>query len=198
VEKQFKKEDKYLCAYFVTDKSNPKKELSAVELKNYLLQVIPGHMVPNYFVQLDKIPLTPNGKVSREELPPPKRAQAQRSTTFIAPQTGAEKIIAGTWKEVLQMDKIGINDNFFDLGGNSLNIIEVNTKLQDNMGKDIPIVTLFTYSTIRSLALHLDQNEKSGDSPKQENSQKELINEGKSMMKQVFQKMGGVPRQKKT
>lgn len=198
VEKQFKKEDKYLCAYFVTDKSNPKKELSAVELKNYLLQVLPGHMVPNYFVQLDKIPLTPNGKVSREELPLPKRAQAQKSTTFIAPQTGAEKIIAGIWKEVLRMDKIGINDNFFDLGGNSLNIIEVNTKLQDNMGKDIPIVTLFTYSTIRSLALHLDQKEKPGGSPKKENNQKELINEGKSMMKQAFQKMGGVPQQKRT
>ncbi len=193
LERQVKKEDKLLCAYFVSNKSRSGEELSTPELRNYLSQQLPQYMIPNYFLQLEQIPLTANGKVNRKSLPQPQISRAQSGATFVAPQTGMEKQIAGFWKDVLNLDRVGINDNFFDLGGNSLNIIEVNSKLQEAIGRDIPIVTMFTYPTIRALTLNLKNNGGKEAEPGRESNRSKLINEGKSMMKQVFQKGESVP-----
>jgi amino acid adenylation domain-containing protein len=192
-EKQIKKEDKYLCAYYVTKKSGENEEVTSTEIKTYLQRELPDYMVPNYFMPLAEIPLTPNGKVDRKALPLPDTGISKPRADYVAPQTGMEKLITGLWKSILHVDKIGINDNFFDLGGNSLNIIEVNSKLQEKTGRDIPIVTMFTYPTVGKLARNLEQDASSREeqNEKQEKKRKELLNEGKNMMKQGFKKLGG-------
>lgn len=189
---QVQREDKYLCAYYVLDPGNG-EEPHSNELREHLQRKLPEYMIPNHFIALPKIPLTANGKLDRHALPHPATQRSVVSANYVAPETGIEKLIAKLWADVLQLDRIGINDNFFELGGNSLNIIEVNSKLQVELDMDIPVVTMFTYTTINKLAQHLSQdNGKAEKKVQAENEQqKELITEGKNMMKQAFGKMGG-------
>jgi acyl carrier protein len=109
-------------------------------------------MIPSYFIQIDKFPLTPNGKVDKKSLPDP---EVKPDKEYTAPKSGKEKIIANTWKNVLNLDKVSIYDNFFDIGGNSLNIIQVNSKLQEALEIEISIEKMFEYPTINSLANYL-------------------------------------------
>ncbi|MCK5056814.1 MAG: amino acid adenylation domain-containing protein [Candidatus Aminicenantes bacterium] len=147
--------DKYLWAYVV-----PAEELtlSTAELREYLANKLPDYMVPSYFVLIEKIPLTPNGKIDRKMLEF-YETNLGPGTEYAAPENEMEKVIADTWKSVLKLDKVGINDNFFDIGGHSTSIIRVNNKLKKAFEMDIPVVTLFRYPTVRSLALHLMKSE---------------------------------------
>jgi acyl carrier protein/acyl-CoA synthetase (AMP-forming)/AMP-acid ligase II len=148
--------DKYLCAYYVPgERSGTDGDLTA-GLRDYLATRLPSYMVPNHFVQLDKIPLTSNGKVDKGALPEPRRTAAA-SSTYVAPKTDMEKIITDIWREVLKVDMVGVKDNFFDLGGSSLDVIMVGNQLKEAIQKDVPVVTLFTYPTVHSLARHLGQ-----------------------------------------
>jgi fengycin family lipopeptide synthetase D len=116
-------------------------------------------MVPSYFVPVDKIPLTTNGKVDRKSLlsidnrPLP----LQRKESYAAPGTDLEKLIADIWKQVLKLEQVGIGDNFFDIGGNSLNILQVNQQLNEVLGDSLPVMSMFRYTTIHSLAQFLEQ-----------------------------------------
>ncbi|MGE5340436.1 MAG: non-ribosomal peptide synthetase [Candidatus Omnitrophota bacterium] len=148
--------NKYLCAYLVAD-----HPLSNASLREFLLQRIPDYMIPSYFVQIDTIPLTLNGKLDPNALPDP---TIRPTDNFFAPRNAIEEQLVAIWSSVLGEDEanasekarpIGINDNFFDLGGNSLDIIRVGNQLKDVYGKEIPIVTMFRYPTIAALAEHI-------------------------------------------
>lgn len=101
----------YLCAYIVSD-----KRLTTNYLREFLAARLPEYMIPSYFVQLDKMPLTPNNKIDRKSLPEPKENMAT-GIEYEAPRNEIEKKLASTWSEVLNVGNVGINDNFFDLGG---------------------------------------------------------------------------------
>jgi acyl carrier protein len=107
-------------------------------------------------VVLDKFPLTPNGKVDRKALPKPATARGAQ-TAFTPVETELEKTIADIWQELLQVERVGLNDNFFDLGGHSLLLAQVHARLRDALQRDLPIIKLFQYPTIQSLATFLGE-----------------------------------------
>ncbi len=112
--------------------------------------------VPASFVTLARLPLTRNGKVDRAALPPPSTQRPDLETEFVAPRTGLERAIATMWAEVLELEGIGVYDNFFQLGGDSLGLSRVHGRLQDLTGAEIPIVALFEHPTIDGMAGVLD------------------------------------------
>ncbi|MEQ9620457.1 amino acid adenylation domain-containing protein [Coleofasciculus chthonoplastes] len=127
------------------------------ELRRYLQQQLPDYMIPSAFVILDKMPLNANGKIDRKALPAPERSRPALATDLVLPGTEIEQEIAQVWQGVLQLDAVGVNDNFFDLGGNSLLLIQVHKELVERFGSDLSVVALFQYPTIRRLAQHLSQ-----------------------------------------
>jgi amino acid adenylation domain-containing protein len=150
--------DKRLVAYVTTYHETT---VSLNELRRYLREQLPDQMVPPAFVTLDKLPLTPNGKVDRHALPTPESHRPKKETTLTAPQSGLEQTIAGVWEEVLSIKNPGVNDNFFDLGGRSLHVVQVQSQLRERAGTNLPILMLFEHPTIRSLAgfLRADRRE---------------------------------------
>lgn len=130
------------------------KTFDLTELRDFLAKELPGYMIPAHFVQLEKIPLTPSGKVDRTVLAESGNLLGT-GLPYVSPGNELEKSIAAVWKELLQLEKVGVNDNFFDIGGNSLSMIRLNGRLKKLLKKDIPMVTLFNYPTITSLARHL-------------------------------------------
>jgi acyl carrier protein len=105
------------------------------------------------------MPLTTSGKINRTALTAAEGLQPLLGTAYKAPATGLEKNIAQTWQKILNTDKVGIDDNFFDIGGNSLKVIRIVSELKEVLKRDIPVVTMFRYPTIRSLAKFLNQGE---------------------------------------
>lgn len=145
-------QDMRLVAYLVANQQ-PVSLIS--ELRRYLLDQLPEYMVPSAFVLLKEMPLLPNGKVDRRVLPD--QPQLNLEENFVAPETELEQTIAIIWQEVLHVEKVGINHNFFDLGGHSLLMVQVHSKLYQTLNKDISIVEMFQYPTISTLAKHLSQ-----------------------------------------
>jgi aryl carrier-like protein len=122
-------------------------------LRTYLLETLPEYMVPTGWVFLDAFPLTPNGKVDRKALPKP---EAQRASGGgAAPETATDRVIAEVWQEVLRIERVGLHDNFFDLGGHSLLLMQVQGKLRRLLEREIPIVELFRHPTVAALGRHL-------------------------------------------
>ncbi|MEO1622188.1 MAG: condensation domain-containing protein, partial [Cyanobacteria bacterium J06632_3] len=131
------------------------------DLRSQLIQRLPDYMVPAGFIFLDKFPLTPNGKVNRLALPTPTAADFQRSSTaYIAPRNALEKTLSNIWVNVLSVKKVGIDDNFFDLGGQSLLATQVIARIQMQCQVLLPIVALFEAATIRELASVIEQSDK--------------------------------------
>jgi amino acid adenylation domain-containing protein len=127
----------------------------AAALRAFLGTTLPEYMVPVAFVPLPSLPLTPNGKVDRAALAAAEGIDTADAGVFIAPATDVEKAIAGVWKSVLQVDAVGIDDNFFDRGGHSLLLMQVHRQLQQQYGDTLRILDLFRYPSIRSLAAHM-------------------------------------------
>ncbi|MGV2806802.1 hypothetical protein GNF85_25055, partial [Clostridium perfringens] len=122
------------------------EKVSASDLRVYLAAKLPDYMIPSHIVQLDQIPLTPNGKLDRKALPA--FVEAPREIQEAAmPRTELENLIADAWKAVLELERIGIHDKYFEVGGNSINLIQLQSKLQRQLKREIPIVTLFQYPT---------------------------------------------------
>jgi acyl-CoA synthetase (AMP-forming)/AMP-acid ligase II len=143
--------DTHLCAYLVVE-----GELGLSQLREHLSQQLPDYMIPSTFVKLGKIPLTPNGKVDRKTLD----ANGKRlhlSVAYTAPRNEMEKKIAGVWKEVLHVDRVGTHDNYFEMGGTSLDIIKINRRLEEIFQINVPVVAMFMHTTVHSLANFLLQ-----------------------------------------
>ena len=172
-----------LVAYIVTDhKPLPEKS----EIREFLKSRMPEYMVPTAFVTMDVLPLTPNGKIDRKAFPEPEEFRASSEATYVKPRTEIENLVAEIWQDVLQMEKVGINDNFFDLGGHSLTMVKVHSELCEKLNRDISIVEMFKYPSIRTLArfLNEEQDKKPVFEEKEQRakSQREALNKQRQRM----------------
>ncbi|MEW6737272.1 MAG: amino acid adenylation domain-containing protein, partial [Acidobacteriota bacterium] len=140
--------DKRLVAYVVPEAPDL---FSTSELRSYLKEKLPEYMVPSAFITLNELPLTPNGKIDKDALPSPDTSRPDLNEVFAPPTTETEKILAEIWKEVLGLENIGINDNFFALGGDSIRSIQIRSRTLES-GFDFSIQQLFQYQTIYALA----------------------------------------------
>jgi len=149
--------DKQLVAYVVWQ---PENASSVEELRNHLRERLPDYMLPSAFVSLHELPVTPNGKVDRRALPPPKGdLPFALNGAQAAPDNEAEWKIAAIWQDVLGITEVGRDANFFDLGGDSLRLMRVRSGLQRIFGKELAIVDMFRCTTVRALARHLTSRE---------------------------------------
>lgn len=124
-------------------------------LRGYLATKLPDYMVPSIFIQLAALPLSSNGKVDRKALPPPERANDEEDPSFAAPRDPVEREIADLFAKVLDLEKVSIHDNFFQLGGNSLAGTQMITRLRAAFGIDVPLRSLFEASTVSKLSAEL-------------------------------------------
>ena len=141
-----------LIAYLVTE-----SEVSSEEFKQFLGEQLPNYSIPSAYVVLDVLPLTPSGKLDRRSLPEPQIARSELATAYTPPSSNLEQQIAAIWQNLLQVDQVGIHDNFFDLGGHSLLLVQLRSRLEALLNRYIPLVTLFQYPTINALATYLQQ-----------------------------------------
>ncbi|MBW4647611.1 MAG: amino acid adenylation domain-containing protein [Kastovskya adunca ATA6-11-RM4] len=124
----------------------------APALRQFLKEKLPEYMVPSAFVVLESLPLTPNGKVDRRALPAPDWLQQPREKVFIAPRTPTQLTLAKIWAEVLHLERVGIDDNFFDLGGDSLLAVRLVEQIHQQFQQELPLSTLFLNPTVAALA----------------------------------------------
>ena len=142
--------NKRLIAYLAPKQAPPGVD----ELRGFLKQRLPDYMLPAAFVFLNAFPLTFSGKVDRRALPAPAE-ERQTEKSYIAPQNEVEKIITSIWQEILKVNRVGVNDNFFDLGGHSLLLVRMQTRLRESFAREIPISEIFRYPTVSLLAKFL-------------------------------------------
>jgi amino acid adenylation domain-containing protein len=148
--------EKALTAYLVAANGAAP---SAAELRRALRASLPDYMVPADFVVLPALPLSPNGKVDRRALPAPVQDRVDAGVRFVAPESATEQLLATVWREALGRERVGVEDNFFDLGGHSLKLGQVHARLQTRFARVPALLELFQYPTIRGLAARLDQGE---------------------------------------
>jgi acyl carrier protein len=140
---------------------------------------------------MKSLPLTPNGKIDRRALPSPFDLNMTSAQEYVAPSTTLECALTDIWKEVLQVERVGISQNFFDLGGHSLLMAQVHGKLSSVLGRDIPIRYLFEHSTIGSLAEYLSQESQA--QPSLQNHERTLeLTAGKDRLKERFRRRQGI------
>ena len=140
---------KQLVAY--CEKQPEVEPRSVAELKSKLKQTLPDYMVPSAIIMLASLPLNPNGKVDRKALPEP-QPEDFVTNEFVAARNDTEKTLVDIWQEVLEIDRVGVFDDFFDLGGHSLLINKIATRLKQKTGIELPLRTLFEVPTIAELA----------------------------------------------
>ena len=145
---------KQIVAYVVF---NAGQTPAAVELRNHLKKSLPDFMLPASFVALERMPLTPNGKIDRQALPSPDAYEQQAGHDYTPPQTPTEEVLANIFCEVLGRDKVGIHDNFFELGGHSLLATRVNSWMRDAFQIEMPLRRLFESPSIAGLGTAVDQ-----------------------------------------
>jgi natural product biosynthesis luciferase-like monooxygenase protein len=128
-------------------------------LRQHLRSALPEYMIPSAFVTLEALPLTPNGKLDRQALPLPDGARRETDTPFIPPATEVERRLAAIFQELLGTNEIGVDDNFFDLGANSLMMVRVVEKIRSEMGLKMSLVRVFQFPTLGSLAAAIADSE---------------------------------------
>lgn len=144
--------EKTLCAYIVAESHSTIREW-----RDYLSQTLPAYMIPSHYVHLDELPVTSNGKLDRKALPAPGESVVTDSE-YAAPRNELEEIVCSVWQRILKVDRVGIKDHFFELGGSSMQIINVNTSLS-HRGVKVSVQDLFAYLTIEELSPHLSFND---------------------------------------
>lgn len=158
--------EKRLVAYAVIRPPDP----APGELRRFLQERLPDYMLPSAVVVLDRLPLTSNGKIDRRALPVPD--QPQTANEFVGPRTKLERTVAGMWQELLGVKKVGLHDNFFEMGGHSLLLVQLHYRLQAALSRDVPITTLFQYPTVSALTRHLIESPASASRPGRTNSRR--------------------------
>src|SRR5262249_54346905 len=126
-------------------------EATQSEWRQYLAERLPEYMIPAHFVLLKELPLTANGKVDRQALPPPEQSRPELDAMYEPAGDAAEEVVLRVWAEVLEIERIGVNDNFFDLGGHSLSATRVVFRLREAFRADLPVRALFESPTPRGL-----------------------------------------------
>jgi acyl-CoA synthetase (AMP-forming)/AMP-acid ligase II/acyl carrier protein len=132
------------------------------ELRAWLQEKLPDHMVPSTILLLDRLPQTPNGKVDRGALPVPDTVRDGLPGAYEAPCGRTEKLLAAIWADVLNVDRVGVNDNFFEIGGHSLLAMQLVSRIRVELGNEMPVRAIFEAPTIATLAAKLDRETSSG------------------------------------
>lgn len=143
--------NKQLCAYYVAD-----EELPISEMRDFLRVEMPDYMVPSYFVRLDSIPLSPNGKADRKRLPEPTE-YINTNTVYVEPEGEVEIRLCKIFSEILHVAKVGALDDFFELGGNSLKASAVVSKIYDEYKIELPLMIVFNHPNVRDLAKTMEE-----------------------------------------
>lgn len=145
--------DRRLAAYLVPKNKNL---LDISALKTWVGAKLPDYMIPAAFLCLDALPLTVNGKIDLKRLPKPEIVTAER-TNFVPPKNSLEQQIAAMWQDLLRVEQVGTQDNFFDLGGHSLLVAQLQERLQTELGKEIAVTDIFRFPTVAALAAFLSE-----------------------------------------
>jgi len=146
--------DRRIVGYVITD---PDSGVTAAELQSHLRNRLPDFMTPATLVIAQELPRTTNGKIDRRRLPKPESFERGPEKVYVAPRTEIEALIVKIWQEVLRVERVGTHDNFFsDLGGHSLLMIQVATKVQETLNRKVSIVEMFQFATVHSLVNHLN------------------------------------------
>ena len=153
----------YLVAYVVL---NTKNEDVATELRSHLGRYLPSAMAPSLFIALEELPLTANGKVDRRLLPAPEKMRSDPESDYLSPETPVEEIVIGIYEEVLKLDRIGRNDNFFGLGGHSLLATQVISRLRSAFDVEIGLRSIFEVAEPQELARKIEKALSSGSTDK--------------------------------
>ncbi len=141
-----------LVAYWILREN---QSVSVRDLRSLLETTLPGYMIPSVFMELPQFPLTPNGKVDRKRLPKAGDSRPELEREFVEPRTPLEEILTATWKDVLKLNRVGVRDNFFDLGGHSLSAMQVIARLRNQFETELTIASFFAHPTIESFTLVL-------------------------------------------
>jgi acyl carrier protein len=145
--------EKFLAAYIVAA-SSPGPTVD--ELRRFLKGTLPDYMVPSAFVILETLPLI-NGKLDRKALPKPDERRPELSQPYVPPQNEVERTLAETWAEILSLDRVGIHDNFFDLGGHSLAATRVVSQVIKQFRLELPLQSLFQSPTVAEMAAVIEE-----------------------------------------
>jgi len=150
--------DKRLVAYMV---ASPEARPDAAGLRQYLKKKLPDYMVPSAFVLLDRMPLTDNGKIDRKALPAPARGEdaSSPSGTYVAPRTETERTLVEIFLEVLGTRQVGIDDDFFDLGGHSLTAMRAISLIKSKLNAELPVRVLFRAKTVSQIAAYIAERD---------------------------------------
>jgi amino acid adenylation domain-containing protein/non-ribosomal peptide synthase protein (TIGR01720 family) len=138
---------KELVAYIVA-----KQELNTAELRSWLLRSLPEYMIPTHYIQLEALPLTANGKLDRKALPDPEGLELATGANYVAPRNEMEEKLVAIWQEILGREKIGVKDNFFDLGGHSLTAVQLISRINSTFLVRINIQSILKQETIENLS----------------------------------------------
>ncbi|MFN6534912.1 MAG: non-ribosomal peptide synthetase [Nostoc sp. EkiNYC01] len=172
---------------------HPEKTLTISELRRFLQNKLLDHMIPTAFMILEAFPLTSNGKVDRRALPMPDALRPELEVAYVVPQTEVEKTIASVWQKALNLEKIGIHDNFFEIGGHSLLLVTVHSQLQEILNNaELSTLDLFRYPTINSLAEYLSSSTNQTVCLQETEIQTEKISAGKAQQRKRLQKLKSV------
>ncbi len=154
-----KSSDPQLVAYYVAGRN-----LSQSELRSHLLGCLPANLIPGVFVRLEQMPLTANGKLNREALPKLPVLSSTPAEAFVEPGTREQQVLADIWARVLRLDRVGIHDNFFDLGGDSILAIRI-VSLAGEAGLQLSPAALFQHQTVEALAMAASSGSKTAAPP---------------------------------
>jgi surfactin family lipopeptide synthetase C len=146
--------DKRLLAYVVLQSPPPAPD----ELRAFLAGKLPDYMLPAAIIVLESLPLSPNGKVDQRALPAPNRLDLERQASYIAPRTPLEEVLAGIWAEVLGLEQVGVDDNFFALGGHSLLSTQIIAHVYELLQVELPLRSFFERPTVAEQTAVLLQN----------------------------------------
>ncbi|MEW6737265.1 MAG: phosphopantetheine-binding protein [Acidobacteriota bacterium] len=155
-------------SFLSRDTSNGKEQITnkdiGKQLRSFLQARLPEYMLPYEIVIMSELPLSANGKVDRNALPSPNSLESICEESFIEPSNELEESIAKVWQEIMAIEKISVNSNFFELGANSLIIVKAYNKLREKLQRSFPLVAMFKYSTINALARYLSADSVAADS----------------------------------
>jgi len=149
--------DRRLVAYVVPEPGAADAP-SSQELRAHVSRSLPDYMVPSAFVVMQALPLSASGKVDRRALPAPERASPEPAAAYAPARTELEKTVASVWQGVLGAERIGVDDNFFELGGHSLKLAMIHGRLEEALHRNLSMVEMFRYPTVRALAEHLSRD----------------------------------------
>ncbi|MHB8383171.1 MAG: AMP-binding enzyme, partial [Candidatus Binataceae bacterium] len=149
--------DRRLVAYVVTNQ----QALTVTAVREFLIGKLPDYMLPSAVVRLDAMPLAPNGKLDRRALPAPGTVRISRSHNFVGPRTAQERTLAEIWAEVLHLDRVGVRDDLFELGADSLHIFQIAARAT-KAGIRVAAPLFFKYRTIEGLLAHSESENSNG------------------------------------